>query len=163
MAQFAGVFSLHLKAHPERELKASTGAGVVWSLNCSSRNGTPGGELNMVKKEQNQEATATSERRAEPRVKTSQGVLVRTPNARPIEACMLDASSRGVRLRAPEPVPVGAAVRVDGREAVLFGTVTRCEPTRGAFDVGISLSRPWEMLSELRKFNAALLVESEPL
>ena len=116
----------------------------------------------MVKKEQDQAVTATSERRKEPRIRTSQPVLVRALNALPVEACVLDVSSKGARLRAPEPVPVGAVVRIEARELLLVGTVIRCELTRGAYDVGILLSRPLEMLLELRKL-ASLLPESKPL
>ena len=61
----------------------------------------------MVQKEQNQASTATPERRLDPRTKTSHTVLLKTPDALPIEACVLDVSSRGARLRSSEPVPVG--------------------------------------------------------
>jgi hypothetical protein len=117
-----------------------------------------GGESNMAQKNQVLAAQAV-ERRSEPRFETSQTVLLRTQNTHPIEACVLDVSSRGVRLRASAPIPVGASVRVDAQELLLFGTTTRCEPTDRGYNVGISLSRPLEMLDELRKLNASLLAE----
>jgi hypothetical protein len=44
----------------------------------------------------------------------------------------------------------------------LFGTVVRCKPSSGAYDVGIMLSRPLEMLRELCCLNESLLIESLP-
>src|ERR1035438_4103238 len=43
-------------------------------------------------------------------------------NALPIEAWVLDVCSRGLRLRVPEPIPIGAAVRIEAQELLLFGT-----------------------------------------
>jgi hypothetical protein len=117
----------------------------------------------MVKKKQDQAASPTLERRREPRIKANHSALLRTLNAPPVEAWVLDVSSRGVRLRVPEPVPVGAAVRIEAQELLLFGTITHCELTQGAYYVGIELSRPLEMLAELRKLYGALLDEPEPV
>src|SRR5665213_1130144 len=115
----------------------------------------------MVAKKQDQAATATLERRGEPRIKACHTALLRTPNALPIEAWVLDVSSRGVRLRVPEPIPVGAPVRIEAQELLLFGTIAHCEQTDGAYCVGIALSRFLEMLAELGKLNASLLAEPE--
>ena len=111
----------------------------------------------MTKKEQNQTVTATLERRAEPRTKTIMSVLLRTANAHPMEACLLDISSTGARLRIPQEVPVGANIRIEAQDLLLFGIVKRCCLTHGAHEVGITLSVPLEMLIELRKLDAALL------
>jgi len=116
----------------------------------------------MVNKKQNQGATATLERRAESRIKAGHPVLLISPNALPMEACVLDISSRGVRLRVPEAVPAGTAIRVEGPELMLFGSIPHCELNRGAYEVGLKLSQPLKMLGELRKLYAALLTESEP-
>jgi PilZ domain len=116
----------------------------------------------MVNTERNQRATVALERRAEPRFKTSQPVLFRTEHRHFFEACILDISTTGAQLRASEPVPVGVAVRVDAHEMVLFGTVTRCELTRGAYNIGILLSRPLKMLGELSKLNESLSAEEHP-
>jgi hypothetical protein len=116
----------------------------------------------MIKREQHPAVPVTAERRAEPRIQTSHSVLFRTPDTVPIEACVLDVSSSGARLRSSEPVPVGARVRVETEELLLCGSVTRCEPTHGAYDAGIARSRPLEMLGELRKLNVSLLAKPEP-
>lgn len=116
----------------------------------------------MVQHQREDAATVALERRSEPRIKTNHTVLFRTPDTLPVEACLLDISTKGARLRASEPVPVGSLIRVDSQEMLLFGTVTRCAPNRGAYDVGISLSRPLELLGELRRLNASLLAEPDP-
>jgi hypothetical protein len=116
----------------------------------------------MVKTETNLAATVMHERRAEPRIKTSQPALFRAAHKHFFEACILDVSSKGARLRASEPLSVGETVRVDAHEMVLFGTVTRCELTDGAYDIAILLSRPLKILEELGKLNESLLVEPEP-
>ena len=116
----------------------------------------------MGQKEQHQVGSATPERRLDPRTKTNHTVLIKTPDSLPIEACVLDVSSRGARLRASEPVPVGTTVRIDSEELLLFGTTTRCELAGGGYDVGVSLSRRLEMLDDLRKLNSSLLDDWEP-
>jgi hypothetical protein len=116
----------------------------------------------MVTKTQDQAATATLERRAEPRVKAGHSVLLRRPDTLPMEACLLDVSSRGARLRVPEPVPVDATVRIEAPGLLLLGTIKRCGFNHGAYEVGIAFARPIEMLCELRKLEAAFLAESEP-
>jgi hypothetical protein len=117
----------------------------------------------MVEKKQDQAATTMLERRGEPRIRASHPALLRMPNALLIEVWVQDVSSGGVRLRVPEPVPVGASVRIEAHELLLFGTVTHCEQADGAYSVGIALSRSLEMLIELEKLNASLLVEPEPI
>ena len=115
----------------------------------------------MVKQTQSREVTVTLERRAEPRIKAGHSVLFKTPNALPMEACLLDISSRGARLRIPDPVSVGETVRIEAPNVLLVGTIKRCELIHGAYEVGLVLSFPMEMLGELRKLNAACLAESE--
>jgi len=115
----------------------------------------------MTKTEQNPAVAAALERRAEPRTKTGLSVLLKTPHAHPVEACLLDISTSGARLRVPEEVPVGANVRIEAQDLLLFGTVKRCCHMDGAHEVGIRLSLPLKMLVELRQLNAALLAEGE--
>jgi PilZ domain len=84
---------------------------------------------------------------------------MKTPNAHPMEACMLDLSPSGARLRVPEAVRVGENVRIEAPELLLSGTVKRCCLMHGGHEV---LSLPLEVSDELRKLNAALLAEAEP-
>jgi PilZ domain-containing protein len=120
----------------------------------------------MVRTKQDRVATEapieTAERRSETRTRAGNLVVLRTPNALPMEACLLDISSKGARVRVPKPVPIGKAVRIEEHEVLLSGTVVRCAQSHGAYEVGIALAFPLEMLGELRKLNAALLAESEP-
>ena len=117
----------------------------------------------MIKTRQEQTTLGTRDRRAEPRVRAGRPVLLRAPNTHPAEACLLDVSSRGARLRVPEPVPVGETVTIEAPDVLLSGSIKRCRRVHGAYEVGIALSFPLEMLGELRKLNAALLAEAEPV
>jgi PilZ domain-containing protein len=103
------------------------------------------------------------DRRTEPRIKAGLSVLLTTPNAHPMEACLLDVSPRGARLRVPEVVPSGTNVRIEAHELLLTGTVKRCCLIHGGHEVGIRLQAPIDMQDELRQLNAALLAESEPV
>ena len=113
----------------------------------------------MTSTERDRAITVTLERRAEPRAKSSIPVFLKTPHAHPMEACLLDVSPHGARLRVPEPVQVGDNVRIEAPDLLLFGTVKRCCPMHGAHELGVTLSVPLEMLGELQKLNAALLAE----
>lgn len=73
-----------------------------------------------------------------------------------MEACLLDVSSGGARLRTPEEIPVGMNIRIEGQDLLLFGRVKRCRHVNGAHEVGLELSVPLEVLGQLRKLNAAL-------
>jgi hypothetical protein len=115
----------------------------------------------MVSQEQNQRAPWTLEQRREPRIKAGQTALLMTASDLPMEAWVLDVASRGVRLRVSASVPVGAAVRIEAQEMMLFGTIAHCELNRGAYEVGIALSQPLEMLGELSKLYTALLAGSQ--
>ena len=116
----------------------------------------------MTKTKQEQTTSlGIRDRRAEPRIKAGNPVLVRTPHTHPAEACLLDVSSRGARLRVPEAVPVGEMVTIEAPDVLLSGSVKRCTRVRGAYELGIALSFPLEMLGELRRLNAALIAASE--
>ena len=102
------------------------------------------------------------ERRREPRLKNTQPVTLTTLGAapgHPIEACVLEMSGSGLRLRTPVPVPCGAQVKIDGPNALLLGEVCRCEPGRGAYILGVHLSHTLSSLMELELLNRALIGE----
>jgi hypothetical protein len=46
---------------------------------------------------------------------------------------------------------------VDAPGVLLVGEVTRCDLDDGAYNVGVKLSRPLEMLAELERLNRAFL------
>jgi hypothetical protein len=98
------------------------------------------------------------DRRGEPRLKAAQPVMAQAlPTGRRWEACILDLSVAGARLRSSEPIPPGTEVRLDAKGVLLDATVTRCEPEDGAYNVGMKLLRPLTLLTELERLNAALL------
>ena len=105
--------------------------------------------------------TATLGQRTEVRIKAGLAVLVKTPNAVPMEGCLLDVSPKGARIRVPNPVRVRTPVRIEAHELLLVGNVQRCEHTHGAYEAGIVLSVPMDRLVELRLLDAALCAESE--
>jgi len=72
----------------------------------------------------------------------------------------MDVSASGAKLRIPAPLAVGATVKIEAEELLLFGTIIRCEKSEGAYYAGIALSRSLEMLTELGKLNECLLKES---
>ena len=103
---------------------------------------------------------AKSERRREPRIKAGLSVLVRTPDAHPMEGCLLDVSTKGAKIRIPDLVSVGTPVRIEAHELLLVGNIRRCELTHGAYEAGVELSVSVERLIELRLLDAALMAES---
>lgn len=76
-----------------------------------------------------------------------------------IEACVLDMSGGGLKLRAPAPVPCGTLVKIDGGNTLMLGEVCRCEPEEGAYTVGVQLSHTFSSLMELELLNRALIGE----
>ena len=113
----------------------------------------------MCEKESTQPVTAVGERRSESRIKVGNAAILKAPNMHPIEAWVLDVCSGGLGLRVPESIAIGTCLRFEADEMLLFGNVTHCGPSNGAYYVGMALARPLEMFAELQKLNASLLVE----
>jgi len=82
-----------------------------------------------------------------------------------MEACVLDFSGSGLRLRTPLQIPCGAPVRVDAQDLLMLGEICRCQPDHGAYTVGVRLSHSFTALAELERLNRALVAYSatEPL
>jgi len=103
-----------------------------------------------------------AERRQESRLKANQPVTLTVltvsigPRSPVFEACILEVSGSGLRVRTPGPIPCGAPVRVDAGELPMLGKVCRCKPENGAYTVGINLSHSIAALAELEKLNQAL-------
>lgn len=76
-----------------------------------------------------------------------------------IEACVLDMSGGGLKLRAPAPVPCGTPVKIDGKNMLILGKVCRCEPEGEAYTVAVQLSHTLSSLMELELLNRALIGE----
>jgi hypothetical protein len=104
------------------------------------------------------------ERRKEPRLYVSQPVTVTLIEGRVrrlIEACVLDISNSGLQLRLPTPLPCGAAIEIEGEDALAVGEVCRCEPEKGAYRVGVKVSQTLSSLMELELLNRALIGEGK--
>ena len=76
-----------------------------------------------------------------------------------LEACVLDISGSGLRLRVPMPVPGDSPVKIDGKNTLMLGQVCRCEPEEGAYTVAVQLSHTLSSLMELELLNRALIGE----
>ncbi len=102
-----------------------------------------------------------SERRIEVRFKASQPVSLTVLGGTTkavMEGCITDISPSGLRLRVPEPLALGAPIKVDAQDVLLLAEVVRCEPDRGAYNVGLQVHKS-VAASELIRLNNALLHE----
>jgi hypothetical protein len=105
---------------------------------------------------------AQEDQRKEPRFETSQPMVLTVLgiNPRPVmEACTLNISNRGLRLRVPQPVPPGTLIKADARETRMLGEVLRCVQIDGAYHLGIRLFQPLTGASDLSRLNRHLLQE----
>ena len=76
-----------------------------------------------------------------------------------IEACVLDMSDSGLKLRVPMLVPCGTPIKIEGGDTLMLGQVCRCEPEEGAYTVGVQLSETLSSLMDLELLNRALIGE----
>jgi|SRR5580698_417150 hypothetical protein len=101
------------------------------------------------------------ERRKSVRFKVKQPVSLTVLGgiANPVmEACIMDISAGGLRLRVPERLPVGTPVKVDTQDILMLAEVVRCESDGGAYTVGMEVHGS-VAASDLMKLNDALLQE----
>jgi hypothetical protein len=81
------------------------------------------------------------EHRREYRFKPNQIATVTVLGLRPgpaLQACILDLSGSGMRLRSSLPVPCGSDVEISVNEIVARGNVCRCDPDEDSFEIGVS-------------------------
>jgi hypothetical protein len=103
-----------------------------------------------------------TERRREIRLTTEMAVTI-TPlddGRGPMAATIVNASGNGVLLRAAQPVPPGAAVRIEGSDMLLLGEVCRCEPGDGEARVAVQIHHSLMGLMNLEKLNRNLMGEA---
>jgi len=115
---------------------------------------------NAGKEERRQELR--EERRRDPRFATSQPVVLTIlgTKTKPVtEACILNISDRGLRLRVAQPIAAGALVKVEAREARMLGEVVRCVAIDGAYHVGVHLFQSLTGAFDLSRLNNRLLLE----
>ncbi len=83
------------------------------------------------------------EHRKEGRFKPNQNATLRVLGMMPgpvMEACILDISGSGMRLRSQLPVPCGAPVEVEVNHTLSHGRVCRCEPKQHSYELGVQVS-----------------------
>jgi hypothetical protein len=83
------------------------------------------------------------EQRREYRFKPNQTATVRVLALRPgpvLQACVLDVSGSGMRLRSHLPIPCGAPIEIEVSHAVSHGSVCRCKPEQGSYELGVRVS-----------------------
>ena len=83
------------------------------------------------------------EQRREHRFKPNQTATLRVLGLRPgpvMQASILDISGSRMRLRSKLPVPCGAPVEIEVNATVAHGSVCRCEPKQGSYELGVQVS-----------------------
>src|SRR5438128_11525169 len=86
------------------------------------------------------------EQRREPRFQPNknQDVTVQTVGLRAgpaIQASIIDVSRTGMRLRSNSPINCGTLIQITLSDTVAFGSVSRCSPEKGAYVLGIEISK----------------------
>lgn len=76
-----------------------------------------------------------------------------------IEACVLDMSGGGLKLRASSPVPCGTPIKIDSKNTLMLGEVCRCEPEGEAYTAAVQLCHTLSSLMDLELLNRALIGE----
>jgi hypothetical protein len=64
-------------------------------------------------------------------------------------ACVKNASGRGLGLSTPEPIPAGAAIRIEIDDAVVLGEAIYCRSEQSSNFVGVELDQVLVGLTEL--------------
>ena len=83
------------------------------------------------------------EHRRETRFKPNQTATVKVLGVlagSTLEAFVVELSGSGMRLRSKLPIPCGASIEVEVNQTLATGSVIRCEPENGGYDVGIQVT-----------------------
>jgi hypothetical protein len=75
----------------------------------------------------------------------------------PVPGVVLDYSERGMRVRVPQPVQSGTAIRVEVEDQILLGEACYCQSlTGGQFAIGLQLEQSLNNLEDLSRLVKAL-------
>jgi hypothetical protein len=94
------------------------------------------------------------DQRRERRFKPNQSATVKVLGLRPglvIQACILDVSGSGMRLRSTVAIPCGAPIEIEVNNTMSRGTVCRCEPEQDSYDVGVQMLKTAPLSTFLAK------------
>src|SRR5215831_5961516 len=97
------------------------------------------------------------DQRREPRFQADQPVMVSILTEPPVRmaARVTNASGRGLGLVAPQPIPPGAAIRIELDDAIVLGESIYCRSEQGSHIVGVELDQVLVGLTALgRKLDA---------
>jgi hypothetical protein len=119
---------------------------TYWRLACTRKEHTMNHtDLENTSESGSQPQPDPINQRREPRVKTSVPVVLTVLGIdalQVMEACTLNVSEHGLRLRVPQPIPAGTLIKADALEIRMLGQVLRCVPMDGAYHVGVRLFHP---------------------
>jgi hypothetical protein len=99
------------------------------------------------------------DQRREPRFQADQPVVVTILTEPPVRmaARVKNASGRGLGLVSPQPIPSGAAIRIEIDDAVVLGESIYCRSQQGSHLVGVELDQVLVGLTELGRKLEALM------
>ncbi len=78
----------------------------------------------------------------------------------PLTGRALNLSGRGLSLILQQPLPVGAAVRIDQRDRLLLGEIAYCAAEAGTFRLGVQVDQSLRRTRDLAALRQALQAEA---
>jgi hypothetical protein len=85
------------------------------------------------------------------------------PVEKEFEVRVEEVSGAGVRITAPEPIPVSAAVRLEWEDAMFLGECVHSGPAgKGGYAAGIHFEQVLSGLQDLRNLMLSLMAETRP-
>jgi PilZ domain len=102
--------------------------------------------------------------RSEPRLPANEPVRVTVLNEPETQFLghLINRSDRGVGIHADQPVPYGAAVKLEWDNTLLLGEVCYCRPQEGGFAIGLEVEHALFNTLELARLSKRLLEEEQP-
>lgn len=116
---------------------------VDGQVTCLLDTSTGGNGTQCTPLPQNPANATKGEQRREHRFKPNQTAAITVLGLRPgpiTQACVLDISGSGMRLRTRLPIPCGARIEIEVNDTVATGSVCRCEPQQGSYEIGVQVS-----------------------
>ena len=104
------------------------------------------------------------EQRRENRVPTEQPVIITVLGdvETRLEAHIKNATGRGLGLMSSEPIPTGAAVKIEFGDSIFLGEAMYCTPLEGGYFLGIELTEVLSGLAALSRMAEEFTEQLEP-
>jgi hypothetical protein len=108
------------------------------------------------------------ERRRDQRISPQQNAIVLVLGeeagvSAPLHARIIDISERGMSFKTMEPLPVGAAVRIDLDDNLLLGEVCHCSAMEGGYLCGVELEHVLSRVADLARLVRGIMGDPNPL